>query len=90
MKKKKGEKKKKTTKLFYCKGGQTLAQAAQRGCRVSILGDTENLTGHNPGQPAITSERINNELILPFRDDRLCRMLRFEGAIQTGIQENPI
>ncbi|KAK4816066.1 hypothetical protein QYF61_011074 [Mycteria americana] len=32
--------------LFYCKGSQTLEQAAQRCCGVSTLGDTQNPTGH--------------------------------------------
>lgn len=35
--------------LVYCKGGQTMA--AHRGCRVSILGDIQNLTGHSPERP---------------------------------------
>ena len=30
--------------FIYCEGGQTLTQAAQRGCGVFILGDTQNLT----------------------------------------------
>lgn len=38
--------------FFYCEGAQTQAQIAQRGCGVSILGDTGNPTGHGPGQPA--------------------------------------
>lgn len=30
---------------FYCKGGWILGQAAQRGQRISIFGDTQNPTG---------------------------------------------
>lgn len=30
-------------------------------------------------------EDMNNELIVQLRDDGLGRMLKFEGAIQTGI-----
>lgn len=41
-------------KLFYCEGGQTLAQVARRGSGVSVLGDTENPPGNGPGQPAPT------------------------------------
>ncbi|KAK4830781.1 hypothetical protein QYF61_013614 [Mycteria americana] len=33
-------------------GGQKLEQVDQSGCAVSILGDTENVPGHSPGQPA--------------------------------------
>lgn len=35
-------------KVKNCEGGQTLAQVPQRGCEVSVLGDTQNLTGHCP------------------------------------------
>lgn len=35
------------------KSGRTLEQAAERGCGVSILGDTQNPTGPSPGQPAL-------------------------------------
>lgn len=31
--------------LFCCKVGQTSEQVAERGCEVSILGDTQNLAG---------------------------------------------
>lgn len=31
---------------------QTLQQVAQRGCVVSVYGDTQNLTGQGPEQPA--------------------------------------
>ena len=40
-------------------GGQTLEQTAQRGCRVSILGDIQNLTGHGPEQPAVTDPALS-------------------------------
>jgi len=46
-------KKPKQTNFFYCEGGQTLDQVAQRWCTISILGDIQNLAGHNPRQPAI-------------------------------------
>ena len=34
-------------------GGWALAQVAQRGCGVYILGDTQKLPGCDPGQPAL-------------------------------------
>lgn len=34
----------------HLEGGQILEEDAQRGCRVSILGDTQHLTGQCPGQ----------------------------------------
>lgn len=37
-------------KLFYHEGGQTLAQVAQRGCGITILGDIQNSTGQGPEQ----------------------------------------
>lgn len=41
--------KKEKTQLFYIFTGQLLAQAAQNGCRCSILGGYSNLTAHNRG-----------------------------------------
>ena len=38
---------------FYCKDGQALAQVAQRGCGISVLGDTQNPTGCSAEQPAL-------------------------------------
>lgn len=35
-------------KVKCCEGGQALARVPQRGCEVSVLGDTENLAGHCP------------------------------------------
>jgi len=37
---------------FYCEGGQTWKQAAQRGCGICVFGDIQNLAGHSPEQPA--------------------------------------
>jgi len=42
-------------KAFYCTDDQALAQAAQRVCGVSILGDIQNPTGHSARQPALGS-----------------------------------
>ena len=36
--------------LFYCEGRQTLAQVAQRGCGVSILGDIQSHLDMEPGK----------------------------------------
>lgn len=38
---------------FYCEGGCTVEQVAQRDCRVSILGDIQNSAGLRVGQPAL-------------------------------------
>lgn len=38
--------------VFYYEGDLTLEQIAQRCCGVFILGDIQNLTGHDPGQSA--------------------------------------
>lgn len=39
--------------VIHCEGDQTLAQVAQRGCGVSVLGDTQMLTEHGPEHPAV-------------------------------------
>ena len=38
--------------LFYCESDRALAQVAQGGCGVFILGDTQKWSGHGPGQQA--------------------------------------
>lgn len=45
--------------FFYCEGGQTLEWAAQRGCAVSVLRDTQNLTGHDSEQPALDDPALS-------------------------------
>jgi len=40
-------------RLFHSEGGQTLEDFAQRGCGASILGSTQNWTGHSREQPAL-------------------------------------
>jgi len=40
-------------KLLYFEGDRTLDQAAQRICGVSFSGDTEDLPGRGPVQPAL-------------------------------------
>ena len=37
----------------YCKGGQALAQVAQRGRGIFIPGCIQKLSGHGPGQPIL-------------------------------------
>ena len=41
--------------FFYCEGDQALEQVAQRGCRVSSLGDMQKPPGHGAEQPALGS-----------------------------------
>lgn len=36
-------------KILYCEGEQALAQVAQKGCEVSVLGDSQKLPAHGPG-----------------------------------------
>jgi len=40
-------------KIFYCEDNCTLEEVAPSSCGVSILGDSENLSGHSPDQPAL-------------------------------------
>jgi len=42
--------------FFYSEGDQTLEQAAQRGCGVSVLGDVHDPTRNSAGQPALGRE----------------------------------
>lgn len=46
-------------KIFHCEGYQTLEQVTQRGGGVSILGDTQSLTGHSPEQPAAVDPALS-------------------------------
>lgn len=39
--------------VFYFRGGWALAQAAQRGCGVSVFRDNQKLSGHSSGQLAL-------------------------------------
>jgi len=40
--------------LFYCEGGQTLEQVAQRDCEDFIPGDVKSLSERGRGKPALT------------------------------------
>lgn len=46
-------------KLFHCEGHQTLEQVAQRGCGVSVLGESQNMCGHNLGQPTLVDSALS-------------------------------
>lgn len=48
--------------ILYYEVDQTLKQITQRGFEVSILGDTQNLTRHNPEQLALTYPALRKEL----------------------------
>jgi len=39
--------------FVHREGHQALLQVAQKGCGVSIVGDTKNPSGHGPAQPAL-------------------------------------
>ena len=39
--------------FFKCECGQTVEQVVQRGCGVSICGDTQKPSRHGPGQLAV-------------------------------------
>jgi len=49
-------------KHFYCENGQTLAQAAQRGWGVFMLGDTQNPAEHTTEQVALAYPALNRGL----------------------------
>ncbi|KAK4832246.1 hypothetical protein QYF61_021171 [Mycteria americana] len=46
----------------WCPGGLTLERVAQRGCGVSIVGDTQNSAGHGPEQPALPDPALSRWL----------------------------
>lgn len=46
-------------KFFHCEGSQTLAQVAQPGCGVSILGDIRTPAGHSQEQPVLAVSALN-------------------------------
>lgn len=39
--------------FFYCESDQAWIQVDQRGCAVSILADTQKLSGHGHGELAL-------------------------------------
>lgn len=48
--------------LFYCECGQILEQVTQRGYGVSTLREIQNLTGHNPEEPALSDPALSGAL----------------------------
>lgn len=57
--------------IFFWEDGRVLEQLAQGSCGVSILGDSQNLTGHSHGQPAVEGRALNEDwtrqcLEMPF------------------------
>ncbi|KAK4831197.1 hypothetical protein QYF61_015929 [Mycteria americana] len=48
--------------IFHHEGGQALAQVAQRGCGISILGDIQSPAGHGPEQPAVADPALDRGL----------------------------
>lgn len=45
-------------RLLFCEGDRALEQVAQRGCGVTLPGDTQNVPGCDPTQPAIEEPAI--------------------------------
>lgn len=45
--------------VFYCEGDETLQWVAWRGGEVSVLGGSQNLIRHDPGQPAIDGPALS-------------------------------
>lgn len=67
--------------LVYCEDDRALAQDVQGGCVVSILGDTQNTSGHDPGQLALGSHAWAGELDQmtfrsPFQPQPVCDSVR--------------
>lgn len=52
----------KKQKGFKCEGDQTPEQVAQRCCGVSILEDTQDVTGHSPREPALADSALSKEV----------------------------
>lgn len=50
--------------VFFCADGQTLAQVAQRGCWVSLLGELQNPIWHGPGQFALGDSALSKRVVL--------------------------
>lgn len=49
-------------KLFQCKGGWTVELRAHGGCRISSLGNIQNLTGHSPEHPDLVGCVLSSTL----------------------------
>lgn len=50
----------KTVNILYTHS--LLEQVTQRGCWVSMAGDSQNLTGHGPEQPAVVDPSLNGSV----------------------------
>ena len=57
---------------------QTLEQVAQRGCRVSSLRNTQNLTGHSTEQPPLTDLALTRG---PFKAHWFCEVVKSYGDV---------
>lgn len=53
-------------KLFHSVSSHTLEQASQRGCKVSILEATPNLTGQDPEQSALAASAFRRAAGLDY------------------------
>ena len=61
---------------LYCEGGWVLAQVAQRGGGVSILGDIQKSSGYGPGQLDLADLAISREVGL--------------GSVQTSLPTSTV
>lgn len=64
-------------RFFYGKGGGTQEQDAQRSCGVSVLGNTQNLTGRDSVQAVTTNSSMGTGAGL----DSLARSLQISAAL---------
>lgn len=75
---------------FYCDGRQVLQEVSQRGCRISILGDTENPAGHGPGQSALGGLALSRGVGPDYLKDSFQLQPFQDSEIQHVFQKYPI
>ncbi|XP_068040634.1 TATA box-binding protein-like 1 isoform X2 [Anomalospiza imberbis] len=72
--------------LLYCAADRALEQIVQGGCGVSLTGDTQEPSGHNPvpralGRPCLSREVGPDD---PLRSFPTCPALRFRAEPRTA------
>lgn len=77
--------------FFHCESDWVLTQVAQRSCRLSIFGDLQKLSGHDPGQLSVDgpawAEWWDQMLSRgPSKSTPICDSIKFYLSVQSVSQ----